>query len=195
MSRPVRLVAGRGDRPRRGARGAARRPSLLTRLGDPDRRRSAPPRFVDETAASGLDHTYDGGTTSSIGGGVAVLDCDDDGRPDLYLAGGDHPAALFRNEQHGRRRAARSRASAVPSTDLTGVTGAYPLDIDGDGHVDLAVLRVGEPVLLRGPRRLPVRAGERGLGVRRARTRWTTAFSATWEGADALPDARRRDAT
>ena len=47
-------------------------------------------------------------------------------------------------------------------------------------------------------RRLPVRAGQRGVRVRRRR-RWTAAFSATWEGgraADArvrqLPRARRR---
>jgi hypothetical protein len=30
------------------------------------------------------------------------------------------------------------------------VTGAYPLDVDGDGHLDLAVLRLGENVVLRG---------------------------------------------
>jgi hypothetical protein len=73
-----------------------------------------------------------------------------------------------------------------PATDLTGVNGAYPLDINGDGEVDLAVLRVGESILLR------------GLGdcrFERANEAWsfdggnayTTAFSATWEGASALP--------
>ena len=29
------------------------------------------------------------------------------------------------------------------TTDLDAVVGAYPIDIDGDGHVDLAVLRIG----------------------------------------------------
>ena len=33
---------------------------------------------------------------------------------------------------------------------LTSVTGAYPLDVDSDGTMDLAVLRVGEDLLLRG---------------------------------------------
>jgi hypothetical protein len=73
-----------------------------------------------------------------------------------------------------------------PATDVTAVIGAYPIDIDGDGQVDLVVLRKGETVLLR------------GLGAcrfERANERWsfdggnalTTAFSATWEGAAGLP--------
>ena len=43
-----------------------------------------------------------------------------------------------------------SARSTTPRPTSTGVTGAYPLDIDGDGIVDLAVLRNGENVLLRG---------------------------------------------
>ena len=27
-----------------------------------------------------------------------MFDCDGDGRPDVYLAGGEQPAALFRND-------------------------------------------------------------------------------------------------
>ena len=99
-------------------------------------------RFVDETATAGVDQVYDGGSTASVGGGVAVFDCNDDGRPDLYLAGGSHPAALYRNDSPvgGALRFTRLRD---PVTDLASVNGAYPLDIDGDGMVDLAVLRVG----------------------------------------------------
>jgi hypothetical protein len=71
-------------------------------------------------------------------------------------------------------------------TDLTSVNGAYPLDIDGDGLVDLAVLRDGENVLLR---------GTGNCGFERANERWsfdggnaaTTAFSATWERGAVLP--------
>ena len=107
------------------------------------------PRFVEETASSGLQHTYDGGPTFATGGGVAVFDCDEDGRPDIYLAGGANPAALYRNES-ATGGALRFTAVHDPVTDLTGVTGAYPVDIDGDGHVDLAVLRVGGADLLRG---------------------------------------------
>ncbi len=142
------------------------------------------PRFVDATAASGLDHTYGGAYTASIGGGLAVLDCDDDARPDLFVAGGDHPAALFRNESaaSGGPRFARLDD---PVTARDGVTGAYPLDIDADGHPDLAVLRTDGIEILRGLGgcRFEDATGALGLdGV----GGWVTAFSATWE-ADGLP--------
>ncbi|HET8777043.1 MAG TPA: VCBS repeat-containing protein, partial [Candidatus Limnocylindria bacterium] len=107
------------------------------------------PRFVEEAATAGITHRYDGEFTYFVGGGVAVLDCDGDGRQDLYFAGGAEPAALYRNRSD---IGGALRFEPVPSevTDLTAVTGAYPLDIDGDGVEDLAVLRVGEDVLLRG---------------------------------------------
>ncbi|MFL5755684.1 MAG: FG-GAP repeat domain-containing protein, partial [Chloroflexota bacterium] len=143
------------------------------------------PRFVEETATSGVVQTYAGPLPYFVGGGIAVLDCDRDGRPDLYTAGGTSPAALFRNvsETGG---ALRFEPVHDDATDLTAVTGAYPLDIDGDGLVDLAVLRNGENVLLR------------GIGDCRfvsANATWafdggsapTNAFSATWEADAELP--------
>src|SRR6202011_1215652 len=65
-------------------------------------------------------------------------------------------------------------------------TGAYPIDIDGDGLTDLVVLRNGENILLR---------GLGGCRFERANERWgfdggasvTTAFSATWEAGASLP--------
>ena len=143
------------------------------------------PHFVDETAAAGIDHTYGGGPTFAVGGGVATFDCSGDGRPELYLAGGANSAALYRNDSPVGGALAFTRITD-PVTDLPDVMGAYPIDVDGDGLVDLAVLRAGETVLLR------------GLGdcrFERANERWsfdggkadTTAFSATWERADALP--------
>ena len=108
-----------------------------------------PPLFVEESIAAGIDHTYDGDFTYFVGGGVAVFDCNDDGRPDLYLAGGIGPAALYRNESPIAGEL-RFTHLPEPSTDLNRVTGAYPLDIDGDARIDLAVLRLGGNVLLRG---------------------------------------------
>lgn len=145
----------------------------------------AAPRFVEEAAAAGLDHTYDGGATFYTGGGVAVLDCDADGRPDLYLAGGERPAALFRNESRpgGALRFARL---PDPATDLAAVTGAYPLDVDGDGNVDLAVLRVGENVLLRGLGGCRFERANEAWSFAGG-SAWTTAFSARWDGDAALP--------
>ena len=143
------------------------------------------PRFVEESTAAGIDHVYDGEFPYFVGGGVATFDCDDDRKPDLYLAGGANAAALYRNESQigGALRFAKV---SDPATDLTRVLGAYPIDIDGNGLTDLAVLRNGENVLLRG----------RGdCRFERANARWgyaggdalTAAFSATWEGSAALP--------
>jgi hypothetical protein len=143
------------------------------------------PTFVDETADSGLAHVYDGGSTFYTGGGVAAFDCDDDGKPELYLAGGSNPAALYRNDSPIGGELTFER---LPSraTDLAGVTGAYPLDVDGDGHTDLAVLRVGEDVLLRGLGGCAFERANETWGFDGG-NEWTTAFSATWEGAMARP--------
>jgi hypothetical protein len=146
---------------------------------------SGAPHFVEEAATAGLDHVYDGDFSYFVGGGVAVFDCDGDGREDMYLAGGAKPAALFRNESPvgGALRVTRM-PSAV--TDMTQVVGAYPLDIDGDGILDLAVLRLGENELLRGIGDCRFeRANERwGYDGGDA---WTAAFSATWESQSTLP--------
>jgi hypothetical protein len=144
-----------------------------------------PPHFVEETSAARVEHVYDGGATFAVGGGIAVLDCNGDGKPDLYIAGGSKPAALYRNDSPVGG-ALKFTKITDPQTDLVGVNGAYPIDVDGDGRVDLAVLRNGESVLLRG-------LG----GCRFARANeawsfdggsaWTTAFSATWADSAHLP--------
>jgi enediyne biosynthesis protein E4 len=144
-----------------------------------------PPAFVEETATSGIDHTYDGGPTFFTGGGVAVLDCNDDGRPDLYVAGGANPAALYRNDS-AVAGALRFTVLPDPTTDLTGVSGAYPIDIDADGHADLVVLRVGGVDLLRGLGDCRFQPADQAWSFQRPAT-WATAFSATWEGSATLP--------
>ena len=144
-----------------------------------------PPRFVDETATAGIAQTYDGPLPFFVGGGIAVFDCNGDGKPDIYVAGGTNPATLYRNDGPVGG-ALHFSAVHDAATDLASVNGAYPLDIDGDGNVDLAVLRNGENVLLRG-------TGD--CRFERANERWsfdggqapTTAFSATWEGSASLP--------
>ncbi|MGH2404623.1 MAG: FG-GAP repeat domain-containing protein, partial [bacterium] len=145
-----------------------------------------PPRFVEETAQSGISQIYDGDWEFYVGGGVAVFDCNADGRPDLFLAGGQNAAALYRNDSLTGGPLRFSRQSEGPV--LTQVTGAYPLDVDGDGRVDLAVLRVGENVLLRGRGDCRFeRANERwGFAGGDA---WSTAFSAHWEKGNDWPTA------
>lgn len=144
-----------------------------------------PPRFVDESATAGISHTYEGEFTFFVGGGVAAFDCDGDEKSDLFFAGGSNPASLYRNESEVGG-SLRFSAADDEATALTEVLGAYPIDIDADGHIDLAVVRLGENVLLR------------GLGdcrFERANERWqfdggddwTAAFSATWEDGNDLP--------
>ncbi|MBA3687936.1 MAG: VCBS repeat-containing protein [Chloroflexi bacterium] len=143
------------------------------------------PLFVDDTVASGLAHRYDGPDTFQVGGGLAVFDCNGDRRPDLYLAGGARPAALFRNVSATGGPLRFERVSS-PATDLDRVNGAYPIDIDGDARVDLAVLRAGENVLLRGTGGCSFERSNEAFGFA-ADEGLTTAFSATWEGSAGLP--------
>ncbi len=87
------------------------------------------PRFSEEALAAGVRHAYDGEFEFFVGGGVAAFDCDDDGLPDLYFAGGANPAALFRNRSPAaarwpsrpcrRRRRTSSRSPApIRSTSM-----------------------------------------------------------------------------
>jgi hypothetical protein len=143
------------------------------------------PHFVEQAAAAGVTHAYDGDFEFYVGGGVAVFDCDGDHMPDMYLAGGTSPAGLYRNaSQPGGTL--QFQAIPSPSTDLGEVTGAYPIDIDSDGVVDLAVLRYGEDVLLR---------GLGGCRFERANeawsfdggVAWSTAFTARWDEGKQFP--------
>ncbi|MDH3739452.1 MAG: VCBS repeat-containing protein, partial [Alphaproteobacteria bacterium] len=135
------------------------------------------PSFVP--AATAIDHRYEGGFPFIVGGGVAAFDCDGDALPELVFAGGAAPAALYRNTSAPGGELSFQR-TAAPAIELTDVVGAYPVDIDGDGNTDLALLRVGENVLLR---------GRGGCAFARANelwrfaggTAWSTGLSATWE--------------
>lgn len=144
-----------------------------------------PPAFTEAAASAGVEHRYSGGFDYFVGGGVAAFDCDDDQRLDLFLAGGEQAAALYANRTPAGGALAFERRPAA-TTDLTGVTGAYPLDLDGDGHLDLVVLRRGENVLLRGLGGCAFEPANERLGLAGG-DGWTTAFSATWEGDASLP--------
>ena len=70
--------------------------------------------------------------------------------------------------------------------ELTHVTGAYPLDIDSDGIMDVAVLRVGANMLLKGGSDCSFADASADWGFQTS-DRWSTAFSATWEPGQTLP--------
>ena len=144
----------------------------------------ADPAFKDRAGGLPIAHQYTGGWTHFVGGGVAIMDCNGDGRPDLYAAGGDSPAHLFINTTREPGDPITFALGAAP--DISETTGAYPLDIDGDGNLDLAVLRVGPDVLLRGHGDCTFSdaSAEWGFAPRDA---WTTAFTATWEKGQSRP--------
>lgn len=137
------------------------------------------PRLLDEAATAGIDHVYDGEIEFFVGGGVATFDCSGDGKPDLYFAGGVNEAGLYVNQSAvGGALKFAKKSSAV--TDLESVTGAYPLDLDNDGVLDLAVLRRGGNVLLRGLGDCDFEEATARWGIEPGDD-WTTAFAAVWE--------------
>ena len=144
----------------------------------------AEPVFVDRSGGLPAPHIYGGGWEHFVGGGVAAFDCNGDRRPDLFAAGGENPARLFVNATEVPGAPIRFTQGVLPA--LTRVTGAYPLDIDGDGLLDLAVLRVGPDLLLRGGPDCAFSDASDDWGFH-PRDAWTTAFSATWEDGQALP--------
>ena len=118
-----------------------------------------PPRFVDEAGSSGIDHRYDGGFEYFVGGVLSWLDCDADGRPDLYLAGGERAAALYLNRspvggalafEDARTRSPASKRLPEPTRSMSTPTASPISPSCGSG-------RQRPPARAR---RLPVRAGE-----------------------------------
>ncbi len=137
----------------------------------------AVPRFEDASASLPAPHVYDGGWEHFVGGGVAVFDCDGDGRLDFAAAGGANPARLYRN----RSTPGRFAFEAGPPLPAAGsVTGLWPLNIDGDGHTDLAVTRVGPNALLKGAGDCTFTDASDAWNFTRGDA-WSTAFSATVE--------------
>ncbi len=138
-------------------RGLIRRAALLAALAsaagaggaEPP---SAPIRFEEVAAASGLAFRFDDGSRGRhdlpevMGGGVALIDFDGDGRLDIYLCNGgpivpeagraDPPCRLFRNEGGWRFADATDRAE-IPGPSYA--MGAAVGDYDGDGLDDLLV--------------------------------------------------------
>lgn len=119
-------------------------------------------RFTDITAESGLRFVHRQGgaeAPTTLGGAVAVLDYNGDGRPDLFLVNGapwpweeslekrlGRSSALYRNDGDGRFTDVT--AAAGLNTEMQGMA-AVAGDFDGDGHPDLFITGIGPNRLFR----------------------------------------------
>ena len=92
---------------------------------------ASPVRFTDVAAASGVGKR-------DRGRGVAWLDYDTDGDPDLFAAGLQAPHALYRNDGEGRFA---DVSAAADLADPRGGWAAIAADYDSDGHPDLFATR------------------------------------------------------
>jgi hypothetical protein len=143
-----------------------------------------PPHFIDATDASGIQASYDGQWQYMVGGGVAAFDCAHDGRPSVLIAGGESRAKFFRNvSEVGGAPKFELQTSGL---ELDSVVGAYPIDLDGDGEVDLVVLRVGEIDLMRGLGNCRFENANAAWSFE-SQDAWWTSFSATWEKGEKWP--------
>lgn len=142
------------------------------------------PHFIDRAKDLPAVQIYSGGWEHFVGGGVAALDCNHSGYPSLYVAGGSGPSRLFINTTAGPGAPISFKLGDIPA--LTDVTGAYPIDIDGDGWVDLFVMRVGGNVILKGGPDCSFTDVTKAWGLDPG-DKWTTAFSATWEKGQSWP--------
>ncbi len=122
-------------------------------------------RFVDSTQEAGIDFSYVNGDDPQIkgmklyqtfGGGVAVLDYDGDGWPDLHFTQGakepfadadmSHVDCLYRNLGNGRFADVTTEAGVADHRYSQGATVG---DYDNDGFPDLFVSNIGKSRLYR----------------------------------------------
>jgi enediyne biosynthesis protein E4 len=154
-------------------------------LGDASAATGVAPHFVNEADPAGVAHAYTGDFEFYVGGGVAAFDCNSDSLIDLYFAGGSSLAALFTNRSAPGGALAFTQMLS-PTTDMDSVTGAYPLDVDGDGITDLAVLRRGGNEMLRGTGDCHFEPANEAWSFDGG-SAWSTAFTAKWDAGAQWP--------
>ena len=147
------------------------------------------PLMHEEAEAAGLHSVYDGPWEFFVGGGGAAFDCDGSGFPSVFLAGGKNPARLFVNKSKAGGPLKFEEKPLDIGADpklLTNVIGAYPIDIDGDGHMDLFVLRVGGNLMLKGGPDCTFTLANQEWNFD-GDPGWTTSFAAEWEPGQKFP--------
>jgi hypothetical protein len=144
--------------------------------------------FRDVATAAGLTaRTVIGGERTkqyileTTGGGVAIVDYDDDGRPDIFLVNGarlesspaDAPPVshLYRNNGDGTFADVTEKAGVAGKGWGQGVCAG---DYDNDGHVDLVVTYYGHQILYRNNGDGTFSDVTRRSGLTLSKPRWNT---------------------
>jgi hypothetical protein len=164
--------------------------------------------FMDRTPGSGIEHTYRNGEElgqaailESLGGGVALIDYDNDGLLDIFLTGGGSftgpdkktitglPCKLYRNLGGWKFEDVTAKVG-LADTQPFYTHGVAVADYDNDGWPDLLVTGWGRLQLLRNVS--DENGGRKFIDVtseaRLASTSWST--SAAWADfdGDGFPD-------
>lgn len=142
------------------------------------------PKFVEETTTSGFTNLYKGEWEFMVGGGTAVFDCNGDYLPEVLLAGGENKAVFYRNAS--AKGGALKFEAFDTGLEQDKVLGAYPLDVDGDGIMDVMLLRQGENMLMRGTGSCRFERANEAWGFDGGDA-WSAAFAATWEKGASFP--------
>jgi hypothetical protein len=147
---------------------------------------TARPLFLDVTRGAGLtEKTVFGGEKTkkyiieTTGGGVAFVDYDGDGWPDIFLVNGSRLEGfgnqprptnkLYRNKHDGTFEDVTRRAGLEHSGWGQGVCVG---DFDNDGHIDLFVTYWGQNVLYRSNGDGTFRDVTEAAGLKSPRVRW-----------------------
>ena len=187
-----------GTPPSTPAVGTAPRPAVVP---------AGPPLFRDVTATSGVAHTYRNGEEAehyaileTLGGGVALLDYDRDGLPDLFVPGGGFfdgpdkkqirglPSRLYKNL--GGFKFQDVTKDAGVDGPLFYTHGTAAADYDNDGWPDLLVTGYGRLALYhnetdgKGGRRFAEVTEKAGL----KETLWSTSAAFADLDGDGYPD-------
>jgi hypothetical protein len=118
-------------------------------------RPASPPPFVDVTAAAKISFVHESGATpdkfmfETFGSGVAWIDYDNDGYPDLFFVNGAAGAAngLYHNEKNGTFTDVTQQAGVAGTDSKAHKTGVAVGDYDNDGYLDLFVAAFGPDTL------------------------------------------------
>lgn len=143
------------------------------------------PIYVEEASSAGINHSYDGPWENFVGGGVATFDCNGDRLPEVFIAGGENESALFINKSTAAGALEFSKDQS-DVTRLRKVIGAYPVNLDNDQWIDLVVLRLGRNQILKGTGDCQFVVAN-GSFAFDGGAEWSTAFAATYNGADHYP--------